>query len=130
MKRNFMKQRHNPIDLIKEFWPGASVDHITYDPDMKNGEYDIIRQSGGDGTVMFTMEMLQKGLIGIANANSYYRLTEPEDWSKVKQIKYTVGPMRHVTVFGMIYLACSKDRKYPGQRERIRMPVKCEYIYS
>ena len=124
---NFKKEKHNPIDLIKQFWPDAKTDHITYDPSMKKGEYNIVRQWGGDGTLLFTLEMLQKGLVDIANGHSFFKKTEP-DWSKVKGIKYTVGDMRHVTVFGMLKLKCSKDRECPGQRERIRMPVRCEYV--
>lgn len=126
---NFKKEHHNPLELIKRFWPEANVDHITYDPNLRKGDFNIIRQSGGDGTLLFTLGMLQKGLIGIANMTSFCASNEP-DWSKVKSIKYTVGKMRHATVYGMIYLKCSKTHKYPGQRERIRMPVKCEYIYK
>jgi hypothetical protein len=125
----FKKQTHNPIDLIKRFWPEADVSHITYDPKLKKGDFNVIRQSGGDGTLTFTLEMLQKGLIGIVKMESFCKSKEPSDWSKVKAIKYTVGSMRHATVYGMINLRCSSEHKYPGQRERIRMPVKCEYIY-
>lgn len=126
----FKKERHNPIELIKSFWPEANVDHITFDPDLRKGDFNIIRQSGGDGALLFTIEMLQKGLIDIVNMTSWCTITEPKDWSKVKSIKYTIGKMRHATVFGMIKLRCSETQKYPGQRERIRMPVKCEYIYK
>ena len=129
MMSRFTKERNNPIELIKNLWPEANVDHITYDQNLKSGDYDIVRQSGGDGTLLFTLEMLKKGLIGIVNANSFFKLTEP-DWSKIKGIKYTIGKIRHVTVFGMIKLRCSEKRKYEGLRERIRMPVKCEYIYK
>lgn len=125
----FRREKRNPIDLIRKFWPEASTDHITYDPDMKKGDYSIIRQSGGDGTLLFTLAMLQSGLVSIVNQQSYWKPTEPKDWSKVKGIRYVVGPMRHATVFGMIYLKCSETQKYPGKRERIRMPVKCEYVY-
>ena len=126
---DFKKERHNPINLIKQFWPDANTDHITYDPELKKGEYNVIRQCGGDGTLTFTLEMLQKGLVDIANGHSFFKKTEP-DWNKVKGIKYIVGDMKHVTVFGMLKLKCSKTQKYPGQRERIRMPVKCEYVYA
>tara|TARA_R110000744_G_scaffold349568_1_gene455221 strand:+ start:43 stop:426 length:384 start_codon:yes stop_codon:yes gene_type:complete len=124
----FKKEKHNPIKLIKTFWPNANVEHITYDPKLKKGEYNIIRQCGGDGTLAFTFEMLQKGLIDIVNGRSFFKKTEP-DWDKVKYIKYTVGDMKHATVYGMIKLKCSKTQKYTGQKERIRMPVKCEYVY-
>ena len=127
---NFKKERHNPLDLIKSFWPEADVSHITYDPNLNDKDFNVIRQSGGDGTLLFTLEMLQKGLIGIVNMESFCKSNEPSDWSKVKSIRYTIGSMKHATVYGMIHLGCSSERKYHGQRERIRMPVKCEYIYS
>ncbi len=123
-----MRAKHNPIELIEYFWPGVLVGHITYDPELRRGDYNIIRQCGHDGTLTFTHEMLMKGLVDIARGTSFCKKTEPADWSRVKHIEYVVGPMRHVTVFGMVYLKCSKTQKYPGQRERIRMPVKCEYV--
>lgn len=123
----FLKCTHDPLELIKQFWPEAETDHITYDPNMKKGDWDIIRWYGHDGTLMFTREMLQEGLINIVNQLSYYKPTEP-DWNKVIGINYVIGPMRHATVFGMVKLRCSKTRLYPGVKERIRIPVKCEYI--
>jgi len=125
----FKKSKLNPIELINNFWPEASTDHIAYDGNLIKGEYDMIRECGGDGTMLFTQEMLQKVLIHIVNMDSYFAKSEPKDWSKVKGIYYTVGPVRHVTVFGMIKLNCSNDRKYPGQKDRARMAVKCTYIY-
>lgn len=125
---DFRKERHNPLELIKRFWPEASVKHITYDPSMRKGDYYIIRQSRHDGTLLFTLELLQRGLIKVINKESYCTKTISRDL-KYKDIKYTVGPMKHSTVYGQVYLPCSKNHKYPGQAERIRMPVKCEYIY-
>jgi hypothetical protein len=127
---DFKREIHNPLDLIKRFWPDADVSHITYDPNLSDKDFNVIRQCGGDGTLLFTLEMLQKGLIGIVNMESFCKSKEPSDWSKVKSIRYTIGSMKHVTVYGMIKLRCSSEYKYPGQRERVRMPVKCEYIYN
>ena len=129
MKSTFSKQKHNPLELIKQYWPDADVSHIEFDPTLKKGKYSIIRQSGGDGTMLFTIQMLQEGLILLVNMQSMFKPDEPEDWSNVKAIKYKVGYMRHATVFGMIYLKCSKDHKYPGQRERIRLPVVSELVF-
>lgn len=128
----FRKELHDPMELIKTWWPDADVSHITYDPNMKAGDRDYwrIEQTGGDGTMTFTIEVLQKALIPLLNKSTFARKTEPKDWSKVRDIKYTIGKIRHVTVFGMILLRCSKTHKYPGQRERVRIPVKCEYAYS
>ncbi len=52
---------------------------------------------------------------------------KPTENQDVKEIKYTIGNMRHVTVFGKVELGYGG--KYPGQKERVRIPVKCEYAY-
>lgn len=125
----FLRERHDPVKLIKWFWPDANIDHIAYDSKMTKGEYDIIKQCGHDGTKLFTYQMMQEALVRLLNMKTHFKPTTPKDWGKVKAIKYTIGPMRHVTVFGMIRLKCSKTSKYPGLVERIRIPVKCEYVY-
>jgi hypothetical protein len=130
MENNFKKERHNPIELMKLWWPYTDLSHIDYDPAMKKGEYNIIRQSGGDGTAIFTIQMLQETLLPIVNKQSFFIPKEPSDWSKVKNLRYKIGPMLHATCFGMINLKCSKDRKYPGLRERVRMPVCSYFIYT
>ncbi len=125
----FKRERHNPLNLIKSFWPKANTSHVTYDPNLKKGDFYIIRQCGGDGTLFFIQEMMQEGLMNIVNCQSYCKSKEP-DWDKVKGVKYTLGSINHATVYGMIKLRCSSEYKYPGQRDRIRIPVKCEWIYS
>lgn len=129
MKSSFSRQKHNPLELIKQYWPDADVSHIEFDPSLRRGKYSIIRGSGGDGTLSFTTQMLQESLIPLLNMQSYYRPELPDDCNDIKAIKYRVGWMRHVTIFGMVYLKCSKDHKYPGQRERIRLPVISELVY-
>lgn len=120
----FTKQTHDPIELIKGWWPNADVSHIEYDPGMKasDREYWRIEQSGGDGTLLFTIEMLQKALLPLINKTTSYKPTAPD---VPCDIRYTIGSMRHVTVFGIVELRCGR---YPGQRERVRIPVRCEYI--
>ncbi len=128
METSFKREIHNPIELIKSFWPDANTDHIKHDPKLKKGQYKMIRGSGGDGTLEFTLEMMQDSLIHIVNGHSYFKSKKP-DFDKLKRITYTVGNARHATVYGMILLKCSKTHKYPGQRERISFPVICHYEY-
>lgn len=124
----FKKEIHDPIELIRAWWPDADISHITYDKKMKASERDYwrIESSGGDGTLLFTIEMLQKALIPIVCKTTYGKTTAPKDMESVIDIKYTIGAMRHATVFGYVELRCGG--KYPGQKERVRYPVKCEYI--
>jgi hypothetical protein len=128
----FRKEKVNPIELIKTWWPDADIRHIQYDPNMKAGDRDYwrIEHSAGDGTLLFTIEMLQKALLPLLNKTTYYNQTPKEDLERAIDIKYKIGPIWHSTVFGMIYLRCSTERKYRGQKERVRIPVKCEYVYS
>lgn len=123
---SFIKQKHNPIELIKQWWPNADISHIEYDPDMKasDRQYWRVEQSGGDGTLLFTIEMLQKALLPLINKTTSYKPTIP---CTPCDIKYKIGDMRHVIVFGIVELRCGK---YPGQRERVRIPVRCEYIFD
>lgn len=126
---NSKKDKYDPIDLIKKWWPDADISHITYDKDMKigGGDYLRIEQSGGDGTLSHTIQMIQKSLLPILNKESFTRNNEPSDWSKVKDIKYVIGPISHATVFGMVNLRCGGS--FSGQRERVRYPVKCDYEF-
>ena len=114
---SFRKARHNPIELMLKLYPDASLRHITYDPKLKKGEYEIIRQGTHDGTLIFTQEILQKSVLNILNETSYYIKTKP-DWSRLKGIVYTIGKIKHCTVYGDV-----------SMKERIRFPVICEYIY-
>lgn len=124
---NFKKRKLNPISLIEKFWPDADHSHLKYDPSlrMKNGQFDIVRQCGGDGTVLFVIDLLQKVLINPMNMESYCK-SDNIDFEKLKKINYTIGPIYHSTVFGEIHLKCGG--KHQGQRDRARMPVICEYI--
>ena len=127
----FKKSKLNPIDLINNFWPEASTDHIAYDKNLTKGDYYIIRQCGGDGTMTIVTDMLERVLINVVNMQSYVAKSGT-DFNKVKGVKgicYTVGPIRHATVFGMIKLGLNKDKEFFGQRDRARMAVKCTYIY-
>lgn len=127
---DFTKAIHNPMEMIKEWWPDADISHIEYDPTMKrkDRQYWRIEQCGGDGTLLFSIDMMQKLLLRILNKDSWHIPSLPEDQSTVKDIKYTIGNISHATVFGKVELKCGG--KYPGQCERVRMPVKCEYIYK
>ncbi len=124
----FEKITYNPIELIERWWPDADHSHITYDPNMKDGErdYSIVRESGGDGTLLFSWMMMQDALLPILNKTSYEIGREP-DWEKASGISYRVGTVRRAVVHGMVKM---KAGTYPGLKERVRFPVACEYHYD
>lgn len=35
MKNSFSKQRHNPIELMKKYWPNAGISHIEIGLELK-----------------------------------------------------------------------------------------------
>lgn len=127
---DFSRGYHNPMELIKQYWPDADTSHIEYDPNMKSAdrEYWRIESCGHDGTLMFTVEMFQKCLLPLLNRTTHYVSSAPDDWGKVKDIKYKIGRIRHAIVYGKVELRCGG--KYPGLRERVRIPVICKYVYK
>ena len=118
----FMKTRLSLDDAMRSIdakWTGKP--HITYDPTVKH-QYRIIRQQSHDGTLMSTYNLIQNALSTLFNRSSYYvpMGVVPEDCDVI----YTVGTIKIATVFGSVDLHCGR---YPGQRERITIPVRCEY---
>lgn len=114
----FERHRINPIEWMRNRgWP---VDHITYDPKMRRGDYSINRQSAHDGTLLFTEELIHKALVHLAMKASYHKPREAE-FTAAKSVQYVVGPLRLATVFGAVDLPAGR---YPGQRERVRVPVR------
>lgn len=124
---NFRKELLNPMGLITQLWPEADIRHITYDPSLKASQRDYwrIAQSGGDGTMLFTIEMCKQLLLPLVSKSSLKKQAPKKDTT---DIKYTIGKIRHAVVYGMVWLMCSETKKYPGLKERVRIPVKCEYV--
>ena len=130
--KHFKKQKHNPIELAKKLWPelgDAHLEHIKFDENLRphRGQFDIVRQSGHDGTLLFTVQMLQDVMVNPINMQSHFKGDEI-DFDKLKAINYTVGPIYHSTAFGKIEL--KSGGKHMGQVERARMAVVCEYVYA
>lgn len=128
--KGFKKQKRNPIELAKKLWPELTDDHlahIEFDESLKphKGQFDIVRQTGHDGTMIFTVKMLQDVLINPIKMQSHFKGETP-DFERLRGIKYRVGYIYHSTAFGMVDL---KIGRYPGQVERARMAVICEYVY-
>lgn len=125
---NIEKHRLNPISLIQEYFPDEDISHIEYDPEMRQGQYNIRAGQSHDGTLYFTKEMLRALLWRLVSMQTSYIPTEPNCMTKVKSIHYRIGPIRHAICHGMVQLPASNTHKYPGLSERIRIPVSCEYV--
>jgi len=129
VRSHFRRELHNPLELMRAWWPDADLSHITYNPKMKRRDrkYWRIEQAGGDGTLAHSVEMMQKLFLPLMNKTSYYLPDEPSDFRSVKDIRYAIGPVSHATVFGYVELRCGGE--YPGQRERVRMPVISTLVF-
>ena len=113
-----------PMDAFKYF--GLEMpEWITFNPKLskRNGaQYDIIRQTTHDGTLIFEKELIGKTIENLANKSSY---SKTDDQEGVVDRKYEVGYISIATIFGIVELPAGK---YPGERQRTRMPVKCTVI--
>jgi hypothetical protein len=119
------RQYFNPVEWLERFW-GINAPHITFDPVVKP-QYRIIRSSTSDGTLIFTLQMLASAFDPLVAQDSFYKPNPPTE--DVKEIQYVLGWARHATIYGSVWLPCSKTHKYPGQHERITIPVRCSYVY-
>lgn len=118
---NWQRERIDPVQYMRQKgWP---CDHITYDPTLRKGDYSIVRGSTHDGTLLFTLELIEEPLVLLATRHTFHKPREAE-FTAAKEVRYVVGPMRLATVFGMVKLPCSETNRYPGERQRMRIPVR------
>ena len=129
MKTSYSRNRINPLEAIKFFWPNADISHIKHDAKLEDKQYSIVRGSTHDGTLTFSNELLCNVLAPIVNKQSYFKATEPKDWSEVIDVEYVIGDIKQAIVFGNV-VTIGDTSGYPGQRERLRLPVVCRYIYK
>jgi hypothetical protein len=113
------REYFNPIEWLQS--QGVECGHITFDPTVVP-QYRIRRGSAHDGTLVFTYENIWRALEPLVTRTSYYKLTEPP--SEPGVVRYTVGRARLAAVYGMVDLPVGR---YPGQRERVTVPVRCDY---
>jgi len=119
------REYYNIEDVCKMF-DMELPDHITVNPKLnrrEEGQYDIVRQTTHDGTMLFTRELLGRTIENIINKASHYTANPPN--KKVTDIKYEVGLISLATVYGNVELPAGN---YPGEKQRARMSVKCTLI--
>jgi hypothetical protein len=116
----FSHLRENPIKVIEHLYPGyEKADYIIYDKKVNTDfQYRIIRQYSHDGTFIFHKDLLYQVLNNLIMRTSYYKPT-----GYCPSIKYIVGDIHIITVYGKVDLACGR---FPGEKERVWLPVKCE----
>ena len=122
----------NPIEYIQKNMIGTkqfprltkrAISHIEFDPNVKK-DYNIIRQQTHDGTFWFTYDMINKAMLALINKTTRH-IRAGIDWKNVDVLKYTIGWIKISSVYyDEVDLRCGKC---PGEKERLRIPVKCEY---
>jgi len=119
--RNWKRERINLLEIMDR--SKTPYSNIVFDPAVIP-EYYIKRQQAHDGTLFFTLDAIEAIADLLIHSNSHFIPTAPY-WPDVDHINYTIGWMQLITVFGTVKLPAGT---YPGQRERIILPVKCHYV--
>ncbi len=121
----FRYEKINPLAWLAQFRGfRASPRHVTFDPDVKP-QYRIIRTCAHDGTLLFMRELIESALVEpIMYSCSYYKPEPPPEGAR---IHYTLGWMRLISVYGIVNLPAGR---YPGERQRVIVPVRCEFFYA
>lgn len=122
-RRHMQTSRHyfNPLEYVAARGVTPAVS-ITFDPDVQH-QYRIIRSTTHDGTAIFTDELIGEALNLLLTGASYFVPDPPNG----RTPRYVVGTARLATVCGTVLLPVSATHRYPGERQRLTIPVRVEY---
>lgn len=111
------KEKINPQFLFKQW----NIKHITFNPNLKESDCDFFRRKrqSHDGTVLFTIRMLQDLLLPLVNMEKVNIKSMPDPTRELLRVEYEVG---------YIKLATTYTPKV--QREGCRISVKSKCIYA
>lgn len=122
MEKGNFSHKINPLEYLKNRY-AIIPENVTYDDSIEK-EYDIIRGSGHDGTLIFTYENINRCLSGLLDRTSFFKPTEP-DWDTISEIEYMVGDIQIYHAYGKVKLPCGI---YSGVAELVKLPVRCKYV--
>lgn len=124
----------NPTEQIKRLFKVSGhegelkLPHIEYDSSLDvDYDYQIIRESSHDGTMLFTLKVISEALEPLVKMESYCNkdLTE-EEVHKVKKIEYTVGNIKLESEYKKVN---TKVGEIPVVTNTVYIPVRCKYTY-
>lgn len=101
--------------------------YITQDSSVskRNGaQYEIIREVIHDGTLLFEVDLIKTALNPLIYKTSYFKSL---DTNNVSDVRYIIGDIRLCTVFGYVNI---NGKKFIGEKQRIIIPVICEFSYN
>jgi len=120
----------NPIEIMEGY--GWKIPHVTFDSNLQKGRdsegcevHEIVRRSAHDGTLAFTIELLQISLIDLANKDLVCKEWKINIENLLRDIHYTIGNIHLVSTSGMVELPAGN---FPGVIQEVRIPVKIKYI--
>jgi hypothetical protein len=109
----------NPVDVLKSL-DRTLPEHTTVNPllsKLNGAQYEIIRSSTHDGTLIFEKELLLAVLFPVIYKLSFWI------HEKIAE-KYEIGLIRlETTYYDIVDLPCGK---FPGEKQLATMPVKCK----
>jgi hypothetical protein len=123
------------IDPIKEisrlleengYKEGLKLSHIVYDESVnENYDYQVIRKSSHDGTLLFTKQLIDTALLALINKQTFCIRDYTEDYlnDNLKDLSYKIGHIRLESEFGTV-------NGYPGSHETVYIPVVCLYTFK
>lgn len=126
----------NPEELIIhmfkfEGFEGSNfkLGHIYYDEKMDNDyDYQIIRQSSHDGTLIFRDQLIAKALKPLVYKETYCikDITE-EQLENVIDIEYTIGNVKLESKYGKVTVGIGG---ISGVTDTVSIPVRCQYTFK
>lgn len=102
--------------------------HIKYDAKLDDDyDYQIIRQSSHDGTLLFTTLVIEEALNPLVRMESYCAkdLTE-EEIKQVQSIEYTIGNIKLESEYRRVTTGAGE---IPGVTDTVSIPVRCKYTF-
>lgn len=95
---------------------------IEFDPSLKP-QFVIRRQSAHDGTLLFSHQLMLRALTPLFDGSAYFKpMGEPPQGVRVR---YVIGRIKRMSACGMVKVPAGKIF---GERERVVIPVRCEYV--
>jgi hypothetical protein len=120
MQESVSIQKYSPFELCDNELPK----HIVFDQ-LVEKQYEVIRKSTHDGTLIFTKQVLDEALGALIHKKTYHIPSAPADKSTVKDLNYVIGEVELKSEFGMVDLPVGRIF---GQTDTVTIPVKCIYI--
>jgi hypothetical protein len=110
---------------LKDFRLG----HIKYDERLDNDyDYQIIRSSSHDSTLIYTMENISRALEPLVNKTTYCKKDLTEDQLQdILDIEYMVGNIKIESEYGTVEVPAGR---ISGVIETVSIPVRCKYTFK